>query len=187
MARHVGRGDNHGTTAIGDHTALEQPQRMGDQARFQDIVDGDVAHADEFQIGHGLDRFRVAHGMTPRGHGDMGKLLVRGAILKHVAGLDHGIIANEGQPPRVFHIVDKRGRANTGGPGRANGAAVGMGRGAIGDQRHVALASSNHGEGMVGLKLKGAPAHIGGIDDARFKAKIFRNAQAADILIAAVS
>jgi hypothetical protein len=37
---------------------------------------------------------------------------------------------------------------------------------------------------VIGLELKGAAPDVGGIDDPRLEAKIFRNAKAADALIA---
>src|SRR4029453_12091375 len=43
-------GKDQRTTAVGDHTAFEQPQWMGNRPGGQDIVDGNLAHAHEFQV-----------------------------------------------------------------------------------------------------------------------------------------
>jgi hypothetical protein len=43
----------------------------------------------------------------------------------------------------------------------------------------------DHGSGVIGLELEGAATDVRGIDDPGLKAKIFRNAKAADALIAA--
>ncbi len=116
---------------------------------------------------------------------DMGKLLIGAAVLVHVTVFHHGVVADQGKPPRVFHIVDKRRWPLTGRTGCANGPPVGMSRGAVANHCHIALACRDHGAGVVGLKFKRRPAHVSRIDNTGLETKIFRNAQTADVLIAA--
>ena len=71
--------------AVGDHAAFEQVQRVGDDPRFEHVLDGDFVDLDELEVGHRLDGFWVAHGVLARGDGDLGELLGRGAVLVHVA------------------------------------------------------------------------------------------------------
>ena len=56
--RHLGRDDHERASAVADHAALEETQRVGDDARVEHLVDGDLADrvdSAELEVVHRLD------------------------------------------------------------------------------------------------------------------------------------
>ena len=185
IAGDVCRGDHYRASSVGDHAALQQVQRVGNRARVHDIFRGDLVDANEFQVGHGLHCFRVAHGMAPGCHRDGGKLLFRGAVLEFVTRLDHGIVPDEREPPGVLHVAEEIGHIPAGCTGRADGSTIAMGRRAVGEQGHLAFTVGDHPVGVVGLELEGRTTHRGSVDDTGLEAKVFGNAKSPNPLVAA--
>src|SRR5205085_7483769 len=72
------------------------------------------------------------------------KLGMGGAVLIHVAALDHGIPRNGGESPRVFHVLGDGGHAHTSLPGSADGASVRVRRRTIGHHGDLTLRSEEH-------------------------------------------
>ena len=179
------RCDYHRAAAVRNHAALKQMQRMGDYARVYNILHGNFVDAHEFEVGHRLDRLRVSHSMSARYHRYFGELLVGCAILMLVAVLDHAIVGDERLPPRVLHIGVWERRPLACRSRRADVAPVGVRGGAVGEQRHAALARRYHRGGVIGVKLVGCAAHGGVVNDLGFEAEIFGYAKPADALVRA--
>src|SRR5690606_5850799 len=100
----IGGGDDEGAAAVADHAAFEQVEGVGDDAGFEHIVDGDLVDADELEVGHGFDGLGIAHGVLAGGDGDLGELFHGGAVLVHVAVLDHGVVGDEGAAVGHLHV-----------------------------------------------------------------------------------
>src|SRR5262249_44113569 len=135
--------------------------------------------------GHSPDRFGIAHGVAPCGHRDMRKLSIGGAVLVHMAALDHGVTPNGREAPRVFHILGDGGDTYASLSCSADGTSVRGRRRTIGHDCALALAGTNHGTGMVVLKFRRRPPNVCRVNPPGIKTKIFRTAHPSDALIPA--
>jgi hypothetical protein len=75
--------------------------------------------------------------------------------------------------PISVHVVHEGGWSKAGGSCSADSTAVRVRRRAVGEQRHVALASGDHGEGVIGLELEGTATDVGGVNETGLEAKVF--------------
>ena len=174
----IAGGDDDGAAAVGDHAAFEEVEGVGDDAGVPDILGGDLTRAAEAEVGHGLDGLRVADGVGAGGDGDGGELVLGGAVLVHVALLDHGIVGDEGDAPGVLHVADGCGVADAGGAAGADGAGDGVGDGAVGEEGDVGLAGGDVAGGVGGVELEGGPADVGGVENPGLEAKVLGDLQA---------
>ena len=133
VAGHFGRRNQNRAATVRHHAAFQQMQRIGNGPRVQNVFDVNLVYANKLQVGHSFDRLGVAHGVAAGCHRYGGKLLVGRAVLEPMAHFHHGIVADEGETPRVFHVLEEVGWSSARGAGGPDGPPVRMGRGAVGD------------------------------------------------------
>ena len=129
-------------------------QRVGDDARFEHVIDADLVNLDELQVGHRLDRLGVAHRVLARRHRNLGQLFGGRAVLVHVPVRDHGVVGDQGRAIWRFHVLLPGGAAaaKPAGPDRD---AHRSGGGAVGRNSHIAATGSDIAQRVRGVKLVG--------------------------------
>ena len=102
VARPLGRRDDHRHRAVGLDVAVEEPQRVGDHARRV------MVGARHRRAHH---RVRVADGVLAEGDGDVGVLVVGGAVVDAVAHADHRhLLERADEPLRDVPLIQARQR-----------------------------------------------------------------------------
>ena len=90
IARPLLRRHDARRTAVGDHAAIEQVERIGDESRRQHVVDRDRV---------AVLRQRVEARVLAHRHRDLGQLLRRRTELVHVPGGGERVVADERVAP----------------------------------------------------------------------------------------
>ena len=164
VPRALGADDDDRAAGIGDEAAVEEVERVGDPARGEHVVDGDrVAH----------HRLRVEGRPLAGGDGDLGELLVRGAVLVHVAHAGHGVV--RGRAADVVGHLELGGgvpRVERGACGAAAAAAGGAAL-AVGDEGDVDEAGGDGGGGVLDVDDEGGAADGGAVGVGGLDAEVF--------------
>ena len=135
-------------------------QRIGDERRGEDLVDGDdVAH----------ERVLVVLGVQRRRDLDLGQLRARRAELVHVALRGECVVADDVGTPQVLELALRRGADGATATGARSPTARVAGEG---DQRHVDLAGGNGGGSVPDVHQVRGTAALGRIDVATSQAEV---------------
>ena len=143
-------GEDHSAPTVGDHATVEFVQRIGDEVRTEDVVDGDR---------RAVHRMRIAGRVLAHLHRHRRKLLGGRAELVHVPLGRERVGTHERQPRRVF-VFHRSGRRDR----TAGCTTTGAERAAIGRQLIVAVHDGDRvdcprGDGtecMLGMELEAA-------------------------------
>ncbi len=151
--------------AVADDAAIEPVQRIGDQRRAHDVLDGhDLGQ-------HGV---RIVLRVVRSRDLDPGKLLAGGAVLVHVPHRAHGVAVRRGDGVR--RLPSGLGLVGGSGPRRRAGRHAFAARPPRErDQRDVAFAGSDRLGRMRGERDVGGAAKLGGFGMAKLQVHVFRH------------
>ena len=170
VARALLRDEHQRAAAVGHDAAVEQVEGVADHPRVEHVFGGDRPAA---AVGRAAvrahHRHRVEVGPGAGRGGDVGEMLLGGAVLVEVAqdgDREGGRCAADGEG----RLILRAGRLARAAAPHVDARAPAL---AVRDQRDIAVAGHDRGDGVAHMDHERAAAHGGAVDVARLDAEVF--------------
>ena len=151
-----------GGATIGDHAAVEEVQRIGDQSRREHVIDRDRI---------AVLRQRVHGCVITHRHRDLCELLRGRPELVHVSSRGEGVAADEGVAPDRIRRA-RAGRRSSASAGTEGTPHLGQLRAPVGDEHDLGLAALDGGGRMLDEHLERRPTDVGLVEVVRPDAEV---------------